>query len=103
MRKAEMYNSVDAGVRNTNFDPAEYRRVAQDAQGGTAAGAPPKLREGVTDVFHMQGAEVYSQKVANRSLNTQDITQKKTLLRRRDYQTENVQGTPAGIRMGSPN
>lgn len=103
MRKAEMYNSVEGGVKNANFDPSEYRRIAMQAQSGTAAGSKPRVREGVTEVFHMQGADIYSQKIANRSLNTIDIQQKKSLLRRRDYQTENTQGSAAGIRMGSPN
>ena len=80
-----MYASAEAPARSSNFDPVEYRRMAMEAQGGKAAGAPPKVHEGVTDVFRMQGAEVYSQKIANRSLNTQDIQQKKSLLRRREH------------------
>jgi hypothetical protein len=55
LRKAEMYASQEGVVKSSNFDPMEYRRVALEAQGGKAAGAPPKLREGVNDVFHMNG------------------------------------------------
>ena len=101
MRKAELYKSHDGAVlRNGQYDPEEYQRMATQVLAGTAAGSKAKLREGVTNVFHMPGTDSVQQKLGNRSLVTDDIAQKKHMLRRRDAPMP--LGFAAGVRMGSP-